>query len=539
QLDKTNHENKELRQQLEEINHENKDFCQQLDETNHENKDFCQQLNEINHENKTLKTRIFNLNALVDSIPIGLTIFKPDGQIFCRNQYARQLTHPDQETDTQDYEVCSIDTGLPYPAEKTPFKQALKGKQTFIDDAEIKICNRAIPVEMWGTPIYDAQQQLIFIVTLFRDIGQRFKLEQAREQAMRQLLGEKERFRTIAETMPIPLFIISLSDGLILYANPQAADSFGLPLSKLIGTQIVDLYYHFEDRHAFLGQLLKEQQVRSYELQYVRANGVPFWALVYSKIMLYNHEQVILTSMLDITERKKVEEERIRFTEELYELNQAYQRFVPQEFLNLLDKPKVTDIKLGDHVEKEMTILFADIRDFTRLSEQMTPQENFNFINAYLGEMEPVIRQYGGFIDKYVGDAIMALFPRNADDAVQGALAMLETLIDFNQRDCKQVQKESIRIGIGINTGVLMLGTIGGEKRMDGTVIADAVNLASRVESLTKNYTTDLLITHNTYLKLQDKSSYLIEKVDAVKVKGKSELVTVYAVTNCETESVV
>ncbi|MCV6637921.1 adenylate/guanylate cyclase domain-containing protein [Candidatus Albibeggiatoa sp. nov. NOAA] len=501
----------------------------------YQNQRLRQQLQQTATEYQTLHTRILNLDILIESMPVGITVFKPDGSIFCRNQYARQLIYSDQETDEQQYEVCAVDTGLPYPAEKTPFHRALKGKQTFIDDAEIKVCNRSTPVEMWGAPVYDKQGQLIFVTTLFQDIGQRLKLEQIRDQKMRQLLGEKERFRTIAETMPIPLFIISLSDGLILYANPHAAESFGLPLPKLIGTQMDDLYYHFSERHVFLGKLLKEKQIRGYELEYIRANGSPFWALVYSKIMLYNHEQVILTSMLDITERKKVEQERIRFTEELCDLNQAYQRFVPQELLNLLDKSQITDIQLGDHVEKEMTILFADIRDFTRLSEQMTPQENFNFINAYLSAMEPAIREHGGFIDKYVGDAIMALFPRGADDAVKSALAMLDTLIDFNQQDCQQVKKEPVRIGIGINTGKLMLGTIGGEKRMDGTVIADAVNLASRVESLTKNYTTDLLITHNTYLQLQEKSRYHIKKVDAVKVKGKSELVTVYAVAACQT----
>jgi PAS domain S-box-containing protein len=498
-----------------------------------------QQLHELNREKQILQTKVFNMNALIDSMPIGISVFKPDGTLFCRNQHARQLTRPDiNNLEKQDYEVCSIDTGLPYPAEKTPFKQALSGKQTFIDDAEIKICNRAIPIEMWGTPVYDAKGKLIFISTLFRDITQRTKSNQMQERQMRQLLGEKERFRTIAETMPIPLFIISLADGLILYANPQAADSFGLPLEKLKGKQMVDLYYHFEDRHAFLGKLLKEQQIRSYEIEYVRADGTPFWALVYSKIMLYNHEQVILTSMLDITERKKVEQERIRFTEELCELNQAYQRFVPQKFLNLLDKDKITDIQLGDHVEKEMTILFADIRDFTRLSEQMTPQENFNFINAYLSKMEPVIRQYGGFIDKYVGDAIMALFPCSADDAVQSALSMLETLVIFNQQtDCEQVAREPVQIGIGINTGKLMLGTIGGEKRMDGTVIADAVNLASRVESLTKLYEANLLITKNTFMQLQDKSCYQIKKVDAVQVKGKSEVVTVFSVARHDAQS--
>ena len=111
---------------------------------------------------------------------------------------------------------------------------------------------------------------------------------------------------------------------------------------------------------------------------------------------------------------------------ELYQrqvrLNQAYGRFVPHQFLRLLEKKSIVDVKLGDHMQMEMTVLFADIRQFTALSERMTPEENFHFLNDFLRRMEPLIQQQGGFVDKYIGDSIMALFHKGADDAVRAAV---------------------------------------------------------------------------------------------------------------------
>jgi two-component system sensor histidine kinase ChiS len=97
----------------------------------------------------------------------------------------------------------------------------------------------------------------------------------------------------------------------------------------------------------------------------------------------------------------------------LAKINNAYGRFVPLEFLEFLDRESIIDVQLGDQVQKEMTVLFSDIRSFTTLSEQMTPKETFDFINDYLQRVGPVIRDRHGFIDKYIGDAVMALFPRN------------------------------------------------------------------------------------------------------------------------------
>ncbi len=215
--------------------------------------------------------------------------------------------------------------------------------------------------------------------------------------------------------------------------------------------------------------------------------------------------------------------------QDLVRLTAAYERFVPREFLQFLGKSSIADVHLGDQIQQEMSILFADIVNFTTLSERMTPAENFRFINAFLSYMEPCIRTHHGFIDKYIGDAIMALFSGDADDAVQAGIAMLKTLQDFNQN-----MGNPISIGIGINTGVLMLGTIGGEHRMDSTVISDAVNLAARLEKLTREYGIMMLVSHNTFAQLRQPTPYCIRKIDRVKVKGKSELVTVYEVFDAD-----
>ncbi|MFZ5781844.1 MAG: adenylate/guanylate cyclase domain-containing protein [Pseudomonadota bacterium] len=213
---------------------------------------------------------------------------------------------------------------------------------------------------------------------------------------------------------------------------------------------------------------------------------------------------------------------------DLRQTNLSIERFVPHAFLAIVGKPSIVDVQLGDNRRRNMTVLFSDIRNFTTLSESMTPDENFAFINAYLARMGPVIRDHGGFIDKYIGDAIMALF-ESADDALGAGLDMLAVLDDFNA-ERQAAGLLPIGIGIGINSGTLMMGTIGEKHRMDGTVISDAVNLASRVEGLTKTYGVRLLVSQDTVDQLSDPRACDIRPIDVVVVKGKTRPVTVYEV---------
>lgn len=220
---------------------------------------------------------------------------------------------------------------------------------------------------------------------------------------------------------------------------------------------------------------------------------------------------------------------RIKTHLSLSNLAVAYGRFVPHQFLHLLNKESILDVQLGNHIQRRMSILFSDIRSFTTLSESMKPEDTFRFINAYLSRMESVIVENQGFIDKYIGDGIMALFSGSADDAVKAGITMLHRLTEYNQHRANSGYIP-IKIGIGINTGSLMLGTVGGKNRMDGTVISDAVNIASRLENLTKDYGVSLLISHHTLASLQNPTNYSIRFIEQVKVKGKSQAVAVFEV---------
>ena len=364
------------------------------------------------------------------------------------------------------------------------------------------------------------------------------------QEKLNEALSESEsRLTQFLEAMPVGIFVVD-GKGKPFYMNSWGERILAQGLISEVGTDQFPEAYHFYN--AGTNQLYPidlQPIMRALRGEFVRMDDleihgsdrivpIEVWATP-----IYDERKNIvyaIAAFQDITERQEVETERRQFTNELQKalaaeekLTDAYGRFVPHEFLHFLGYESILEVKLGDQVQKEMSVLFSDIRDFTSLSETMTPAENFQFINAYLSRMEPAITDNFGFIDKYIGDAIMALFDGSADDAVKAGIAMLEELYEYNisrdRPDCPPLQ-----IGIGINTGSLMLGTVGGQSRMDSTVISDAVNLASRVETLTKEYGVSMLITQNTFIELND--FYDLRLIDRVTVKGKSQMVTVYEV---------
>ena len=355
-----------------------------------------------------------------------------------------------------------------------------------------------------------------------------------------QVMEKERRFAQFLDALPVGVAIIDAS-GHPHYFNQVAKELLGKEvISDLTSEQIASTYQ--------LYKISTNQEYPSYELPMIRA--LQGESLTTEDVYVRKGDQVIpleifsspvydqqgkiiyaINSFIDITERKKAEVAHKRFTNELFQLNMAYERFVPRQFLEFLDKKTILDVELGDQVQLEMSILFSDVRNFTTISEAMTPEENFYFINSFLSRMEPAILENQGFIDKYIGDSIMALFSGDADNAVKAGISMLRRLNQYNQ---DRANSAPINISIGINTGLLMLGTVGGTNRMDGTVISDAVNLASRVERLTKNYGVSLLITQQTFARLTQVQDYAIRSIDTVQVKGKSQKVTIYEVFDAD-----
>ncbi|GET39785.1 adenylate/guanylate cyclase domain-containing protein [Microseira wollei] len=387
-----------------------------LAEQNAKLQQMNQALETLNREQAALIAKLHEsesrLRQFLEAVPVGVEVIDVQGQLYFTNQRSQELRGKTAVTsELNPFYIAG--TNQPYPWEKLPISRALQGETSTVDDVEIHLGNKIIPIEIWGTPIYDRNGKISYAIVAFQDITERQKAE--------------------------------------------------------------------ADRQKFIEELFE------------------------------------LNANLEIALQKESE------------LTRAASRFVPNQFLSLLGHQSIVDVKLGEAVQQEMTVLFSDIRSFTTISEGMTPQDNFKFINAFLSRMEPAIVENNGFIDKYIGDAIMALFGGSADDAVKAGLAMLKMLNEYNTTRGTPA-RPTLQVGIGIHTGSLMLGTVGGYSRMDGTVISDAVNLAARIENLTKEYGVSLLISQQTLSRLQNPMEHNIRFIERVTVKGKSKAVAVFEV---------
>jgi len=213
------------------------------------------------------------------------------------------------------------------------------------------------------------------------------------------------------------------------------------------------------------------------------------------------------------------------------QVEQLFGKFVSPQILEKLLADKASAGFGGQR--KVMTVLFSDIRGFTSLSERNSPDEVIAVLNEYITEMVEVILAHNGTLDKYIGDAIMAFYndPVEMDDhalrAVQTAVAMRKKLAELNEKWINE-GKEPLNIGIGINTGEMIVGHMGSPRLVDYTVIGDNVNLASRIESLTKQYNATILVSEETYNNLQGKVEAVYR--DEVVVKGRSKPVKIYEI---------
>ena len=231
---------------------------------------------------------------------------------------------------------------------------------------------------------------------------------------------------------------------------------------------------------------------------------------------------------IDLYRRKEAEARLAALNVYLQDLADSFARFVPRDFLRHLERKSIMDVRLGDQISSTMTVLFCDVRKFTSLSETLGADELFELLNSYLGAVVPPVRANNGFVDKYIGDAIMALFP-DAAGAIQGASQMLQALAGFNEGRARP-----LKIGIGLHTGPLIMGTLGDPESLQCTVIADAVNLASRIEGLTKYFGCNLLVSEYTLAQSELAGKISTRTLGQVQVKGKTEGITLFHVFDAE-----
>ncbi|UJR84671.1 AAA family ATPase [Sandaracinus amylolyticus] len=210
------------------------------------------------------------------------------------------------------------------------------------------------------------------------------------------------------------------------------------------------------------------------------------------------------------------------------QLTQAYSRFTPKAFLDFLGAESILDVRLGDQRHGDMTVLFADIRSYTTLSESMSPDDNFRFINGFLSRMTPVIGEHAGVVSDFLGDGVMAFFPREPEDALRAAIAMQRALRAYNE-ERRAKKRMPITMGIGMHTGPLMIGVIGDRDRMDAALVSDTVNTAARMEGLTKELRVSIAASESTIARVDRAfERFGLRRVGDIRPKGKSQVVRVY-----------
>ncbi|MBF0290137.1 MAG: transporter substrate-binding domain-containing protein [SAR324 cluster bacterium] len=408
----------------------------------------------------------------------------------------------------------------------------------------------------------DEHGKAVFITGAHIDLTERKKAEEEQSRIL-------ENLSAIMESIDYGILFMD-SNFRALICNKAFQEMWGIPPEFLKTRPTMEEFIRYNRYNGFYNVDDKDfdefvrQRVAAVEsatippTEMLRADGRTF---IYQSIMLQKGGAML--TYFDISEQKEaeialqknrtelqkaLESEKLAFEElkttkvELAEseavaaMTKVFEKFVPKKFLNRIAKTGIENIELGKAESDTITILFSDIRSFTNMSEKMTPQELLNFLNQYLKRMNVPIQEHRGFIDKFIGDAIMALFDNpdltdemEASDAVQTAIAMQQALEKYNA-DRFNTGYDPISIGIGVHTGYVIIGTVGSEDRMDSTVLGDNVNVASRIEGLTKLYGVDILISDSTFNHLENPDTFQIRELDWVRVKGKTEPVGIYEV---------
>lgn len=208
------------------------------------------------------------------------------------------------------------------------------------------------------------------------------------------------------------------------------------------------------------------------------------------------------------------------------QVNEAYQKFVPYKFLDSLGKKDILKVNLGDHIQRQMTAIFSDIRDYTNLSEKLSPKENFDFMNRYLNTVGPIVENHDGIVMQFIGDGILSLFS-SAKNALDAAIETKKVVNTFNQERIKE-NKSPIGLGFGVHTGKMILGIIGDLKRRQAGVISSEINTVSRIEGLNKLFGTSIIISEDTLSQIENPMDYNYRFLGKVQVKGQEGIVKLY-----------
>ncbi len=316
-----------------------------------------------------------------------------------------------------------------------------------------------------------------------------------------------------------------------------------LPRSMLAASRLIPGFQAFTALAALVTILLLARALwRKAPLAGYILVGVVVFLATFLHDLLYSHGWIqtmwlspfglvffVVTTSMTISVRFK------RSFNHINQLKSTFEKFVPKRFLMRITDEDLSDIQLGNAHGESIVVLFSDIRGFTAISEQLSPADLLQYLNLYFQEMATVVKRNGGFIDKFIGDAVMALFDEDETDdqscassrALRAAIEMQHALPDLNTR-LQQHGWPPIRIGIGIHFGPVVMGTVGAEFRMDSTVLGDTVNTAARLEGLAKQHQVPIVVSHALLAQLPGEHEFETREIGTVPIRGKQQPMQIF-----------
>ncbi|MEI7596110.1 MAG: adenylate/guanylate cyclase domain-containing protein [Bacteroidota bacterium] len=343
-------------------------------------------------------------------------------------------------------------------------------------------------------------------------------------------LEGNSNYSELFKNLPVGVYR-STPEGKLLIANKKLCKILGYKgIEELIATDYErEISSRGYDRARFKREIEKTGKVENFDSTFIRKDGTQIFIRESARLVKDSKKNPLFYDGIvsDITESALKADQMKSYYDTLDETIKSYKRFVPIDYLKYLKKDDVTQVKSGDASFQRKTIVFTDIRRFSSYSEEMNPIENFNFINSYFKRMIPKITDNSGFVDKLIGDSIMAVFNESPVDAIKAAYETQSDLYRIN-RYRQRKGLDDLAIAIGIHFGDIMVGTLGSVDRLEMTVISDAVNIAARLQNLSKQYNAQAIVSDSLILETKKNSDYFHRYLGPLKIKGRVYPIDLY-----------
>jgi len=359
----------------------------------------------------------------------------------------------------------------------------------------------------------------------------------------------------LVDDEPANIFLLEellKSEGYVTFSAFSGLEALTIAYSEIPDLILLDIMMPGLNGFEVCQKLRKDSNLQTVPIVFLTALNDDYSKLKAFQLMgddFFNkpiNNQLLLMKIASILQMQKmrsrqlqqqVKEKTKRQFSAAWNINQALSEklrlFVPDQFLRRIAPAGVESIQLGNAQEEEITILFCDIRNFTTICEFQSASETFTWLNAFFSQMNAGVTANEGFIDKYLGDALMAVFDRplnHAEDALSAAVMMQESLGEFNRNRSNYNLDNPINIGMGIHTGKGIIGALGAEERIDSTVIGDVVNTAARLQELTKHYGCRIIASQSVISQLNQPELFHFRWIDNVIPRGKQQAQDIYEV---------